>query len=304
MIPSIQVARSSVTPDFDPVARSRRYFDAWRQRDARAVLATMAPGGTYEDPLTGGPISGDAFAGYMQGLWAAFPDLDFTLGDVVRVGDDLVHGQWRMHGHNHGSFNGLPPSGRAVDLPGIDVIVAGDQGLKSVRGYFDSAVVPRQLGLDMVVQPREIGPFAFGTSVVVRRPQPVAPAVLAYTELFASGDEQVMPIREMSRQTVTEQLGNPAFLGFTGSVAGRRLTTVSAWASHEALSAAMRTGTHAQAMQRFFRDGIAEGGQTAVYAALRVGPHWRRCGACGAMARLEAAEGACGACGAGVKALA
>ena len=43
----------------DPVALARRYFDAWRQRDAAAVLATLAPGGTYEDPLTGGPIEGD-----------------------------------------------------------------------------------------------------------------------------------------------------------------------------------------------------------------------------------------------------
>lgn len=288
----------------DPVTQSHAYFNAWRQRDAAAVLATLAPGGTYEDPLTGGPIGGDAFAGYMQGLWAAFPDLDFALGEVVRVGDDQVHGTWCMHGHNHGSFNGLPPSGRAVDLPGIDVIVAGPEGLKSVRGYFDSAVVPRQLGLDVVVQPREIGPFGFGTSVVVRRPQPVAPAVLAYTELFAAGDEQVQPIRDMSRQTVIEQLGNPAFLGFTGAVAGRRLTTVSAWASHDALSAAMRAGTHAQAMQRFFGGGIAEGGHTAVYAAVRVGPHWRRCGACGTMAKLGGAEGACSACGAKVQALA
>jgi len=294
----------STTLSSDPVTQARAYFDAWRQRDAAAVLATLAPGGTYEDPLTGGPIIGPAFAGYMQGLWAAFPDLDFTLGEVVRTGDDRVLGTWRMHGHNHGSFNGLPPSGRAVNLPGVDLIVTAPDGVRSVTGYFDSAVVPRQLGLDVVVQPREIGPFAFGVSTVVRRPQPVVPAVLAFTELFAAGDEQVQPIRDMSRQTVMEQLDNPAFLGFTSSVAGRRMTTVSAWASHEALSAAMRSGTHAQAMQRFFRDGIAEGGHTAVFAPLRQGPAWRRCRACGAMSRLDATEGPCTACGAALTALA
>ena len=287
----------------DPVAQARAYFEAWRRRDAAAVLATMAPGGTYEDPLTGGPIGGPAFAGYMQGLWAAFPDLDFTLGDVLRAGDDRVLGAWRMHGHNHGSFNGLPPPGRAVDLPGVDLIRTGGDGLRSVTGYFDSATVPRQLGLDVVVQPREIGPFAFGVSTVVRRPQPVVPGVLAFTELFAASDEHVQPIRDLSRQTVMEQFDNPAFLGFTSSVAGRRMTTVSAWASQEALSAAMRSGTHAQAMQRFFRDGIAEGGHTAVYAPLRQGPAWRRCHACGAMSRLDAAEGPCTACGAPLSAL-
>lgn len=288
----------------DPVTQARAYFAAWRARDAAAVLATLAPGGTYEDPLTGGPIGGPAFAGYMQGLWAAFPDLDFTLGEVVRTGDDRVLGAWRMHGHNHGSFSGLPPTGRAVNLPGVDLIVTGPDGVRSVTGYFDSAVVPRQLGLDVVVQPREIGPFVFGTSTVVRRPQPVLPGVLAFTELFAASDEQVQPIRDLSRQTVVEQLDNPAFLGFTSSVAGRRMTTVSAWAGHEALSAAMRSGAHAQAMQRFFREGIAEGGHTAVYAPVRQGPAWRRCGACGAMSRLGAAAGPCTACGAALVALA
>ncbi|MCP5284727.1 MAG: nuclear transport factor 2 family protein [Burkholderiaceae bacterium] len=288
----------------DPVALARRYFDAWRQRDAAAVLATLAPGGTYEDPLTGGPIAGAAFAGYMQGLWAAFPDLDFTLGEVVRVADGRVHGLWRMHGHNHGSFNGLPPTGRAVDLPGMDVIEVGAEGVTSVSGYFDSAVVPRQLGLDVIVQPPELGPFSFGISTVVRRPHPVVPAVLAFTELMAADLTQVQPIRDLSRQTVMEQLDNPAFLGLTAAVAGRRMTTVSAWASHEALSAAMRSGTHAQAMQQFFRDGIAEGGHTAVYAPVRQGPHWRRCGACGAMTKLDAAQGHCTHCGADVTALA
>lgn len=289
---------------FDPVAQCHRYFEAWQRRDARAVLVTLAPGGTYEDPLTGGPIGGEAFAGYMQGLWTAMPDLDFELGEVHRVADRTVHGAWTTIGHNHGSFNGLPPTGRAVRLPGLDVIQVGDDGIRSVLGYFDSAVVPRQLGLDVLVQPRELGPFAFGSSIVVRRPQPVTPGVLAFTELFAAGDEQVQPIREMSRQTVTEQLDNPAFLGFTSSVAGRRMTTVTAWSSHEALSAAMRAGTHAQAMQRFYREGIAEGGHTAVYAPLRQGPHWRRCGACGAMTKLAGTLDHCTECGAPVEALA
>ena len=48
----------------------------------------------------------------------------------------------------------------------------------------------------------------------------------------------------------------------------------------------MRQGTHAQAMQRVFRDGIAEGGHTAIHAPLRFGPFWRRCSACGAMSRM------------------
>ena len=289
---------------FDPVALCQTYFDAWRRHDAQAICAALAPDGHYEDPLTSGPIRGDALCGYVQQLWSAFPDLDFELGAVHRVADGCVHGAWTMTGTNSGSFQGLPPTGRSVRLSGLDVIDVGPAGLKHVLGYFDSAVVPRQLGLDVVVQPRQIGPVHLGVSTVMRRDVPVQPGVLAFTELIARTDAHVQPIRGMVRQTLIEQLGNPAFLGFTGAVAGRRMTTVSAWTSHEAMSAALRTGSHVAAMRAFYSDGVAEGAYTSVYTRVRFGPYWRHCGQCGAMARLDQPRGHCSECHAPVEALA
>src|SRR4029453_11965823 len=112
--------RSTDMSPFDPLALCQTYFDAWRRHDAQASCAGPPPGGHYEDPLTGGPIRGDALCGYVQQLWSAFPDLDFELGDVHRVADGRVHGAWTMVGHNTGSFQGLPPSGRSVRLNGLD----------------------------------------------------------------------------------------------------------------------------------------------------------------------------------------
>ena len=69
-----------------------------------------------------------------------------------------------MKGTNTASFNGLPPTNLPVALPGADFIrVEGDRIL-SVQGYFDGGAVPRQLGLDVIVQPKSIGPFSFGIS--------------------------------------------------------------------------------------------------------------------------------------------
>ena len=289
---------------FDPLALCQTYFDAWRRHDAQAICAALAPGGHYEDPLTGGPIRGDALCGYVQQLWSAFPDLDFELGSVHRVAEGCVHGAWTMVGTHGGSFHGLPPTGRSVRLNGLDVIDVGPAGVKHVLGYFDSAVVPRQLGLDVVVQPSEIRPVHFGVSTVVRRDVPVQPGVLAFTELIARTDAHVHPIREMSRHTVIEQLGNPAFLGFTSAVAGRRMTTVSAWTSHEAMSTALHTGAHVAAMRAFYSDGLADSAYTSVYTRVRVGPYWRRCVECGAMTRLDQPRGHCSECHAPVEALA
>lgn len=287
----------------DPIDLCRRYFDAWRRRDAAAILDTFAPGGTYTDPTTGGPLAREQFRGYVDGLWSAFPDLDFEPGSVERAGADRVVGTWRMTGTNTGSMSGLPPTGRRVDLPGVDLIRTGAQGIESVQGYFDSAVVPRQLGLQVVVQPEAIGPFAFGTSTLVRTGKSLRPGAVALTELIARSDEEVARIRELSRQIAIEMLGQPGFIGLTASVSGRRMTTVSVWDSPESPQQAMRGPAHAQAMSRFFGDGLAEGGSTSVWQPLRFGAQWRRCPACGRMNRLEADSGRC-ACGESLTAVA
>lgn len=280
----------------DAIALCRRYFEAWMRRDAGAVLQTLAPGGSYQDPTTPGPLGGEAFRGYMQSLWAAFPDLGFELGPVHQVAEGQVHGQWTMVGTNTGSMHGLPPTGRAVRLPGIDVIDCGGDGIRRVVGYFDSALVPRQLGLDVVVQPREIGPFAFGTGVAVRTGRPVEPAALGVTELLARDDATVEAVRELSRQVVAEDLAQPGFLQFTGVIAGRRAATVSMWDSLDSLHAAMAQGVHREAVRRFAE--LADAGVTSVWTRAPGGVFLQRCAACGRMNRNKERAGHCAGCGA------
>ncbi|MFI5054228.1 MAG: hypothetical protein ACHQDE_07695, partial [Acidimicrobiia bacterium] len=45
-----------------------RYLDAWNDHDPAGVVASLNHGGTYEDPTTGGPLSGDALAASVDGL--------------------------------------------------------------------------------------------------------------------------------------------------------------------------------------------------------------------------------------------
>ena len=64
---------------------AERYFDAWNRRDADAIVASFASGGTYSDPSAGENLQGEAIAAYAKGLWSAFPDLSF---ETVSVADD------------------------------------------------------------------------------------------------------------------------------------------------------------------------------------------------------------------------
>ena len=45
-----------------------RYFDAWNSHDPALVVAALTDDGTYEDPTTGGPLSGDALEANVAGV--------------------------------------------------------------------------------------------------------------------------------------------------------------------------------------------------------------------------------------------
>ena len=77
---------------------AQEYFDAWNRRNPAAIVATFAEGGTYNDPASGGDLSGQALVEYTSGLFSAFPDLSFEIVSAVPAGDNVVAAQWLMRG--------------------------------------------------------------------------------------------------------------------------------------------------------------------------------------------------------------
>jgi steroid delta-isomerase-like uncharacterized protein len=275
------------------LAVADRYFDAWNRRDPDAIAAVLAEDGTYADPNVPAGIGPRATAEYAAGLFAGFPDLAFEVEHEMAAGD-LVAAQWRMTGTNAGSFRGLPPTGRSIELPGADVIrVEGDR-VRSVHGYFDTAVVPRQLGLQVIVQPESIGPFSFGTSVYVSK-APTEPGAVSLTVLEARSGAEREEIARSSRDVAAEMLAMPGFISWLGVTVGDRMFTITAWEGPDDPARLRESPAHAAAMRRFFGPDLARGGQTGVWSPLRLNGLWVRCEPCGEM--VLAAEGAC-RCGA------
>ena len=93
--------------------------------------------------------------------------------------------EWLMKGTNTGPFNGLPPTGGAVALSGADFVHITAGKIHSVKGYFDSGALPRDLGLDVIVQPKAIGPFGFGTSIRASNGNTASPGAFSITWLEA-----------------------------------------------------------------------------------------------------------------------
>lgn len=272
-----------------------RYFHAWNRHDPEGIAATFAPEGVYADPAVPHGLDPRATGEHAAGLFAAFPDLAFELASAGECGPAAVAAQWVMTGTNDGPFNGLPPTGRPVRLEGADFIAVEGDLVRSVAGYFDSVAVPRQLGLQVIVQPDTLGPFEWGVCTYASK-SGAEPGAVSLTVLEARSAEEREEVRGRSRDTAQEMLAMPGFISWLGVVAGERMYTITAWEDAEAPARLRESPAHAAAMERFFASpGIARGGQTGVWAPDRLNGMWVRCPACDEMAQPRDGRCRCGA---------
>jgi predicted ester cyclase len=81
-------------------------------------------------------------------LFAALPDLEFVTEDVHAVSDEAAVGQWRMSGtFSGGSFQGIEPTGKHLELRGIDVMRFEGHTLRHNDVYYDGLAFARQIGM-------------------------------------------------------------------------------------------------------------------------------------------------------------
>ena len=254
-----------------------RYFDAWNARDADAILASLSPHGTYQDPTTEGPISGEAFRGYLGALWAAFPDLNFETKNVGEVAPGRFAGQWIMRGTNTGSMRGLPPSNKTVEVEGADFFEIDGDRVGRVEGYFDAGAVPRQIGLNVIARPYAIGPFRFGDATAVQTGKTQKPGAFSVTYLEAADEASSQTVKDLSRDALVDMLHMDGFIGATTASFGTRMLTISAWDTPEDSRKVMSEGAHSAAMKQFYSGALSKGGFTSVWTAHRINPFFTRC---------------------------
>lgn len=279
-----------------PMEIAQTYFDAWNRHDPDAIVACFADGGTYTDPGAG-TLTGPAIGAYAGGLFAAFPDLRFDIVSVAPAGENTIAAEWLMQGANTGSMRGLPPTGKSIAVPGADFIVVDGDKVRSVTGYFDGGAVPRQLGMQIIVQPHAAGPFRFGSSVLVHSGKTTQPGAVGLTVINARSPEEEDRIRDYSRKIAPELLRNPGFIGLLLANVGGRMFTISAYESPSDIQG-MPQVAHRDAVKATFTDnGLGAGGSTSVWQPHHLNPLFIRCPACQKMARAEGDTPRC-TCGA------
>ena len=129
-----------------------RAVDAVRLSDARKVVALRSEQGA--DPMNVQPCwTVPELAAYLQvnrrtvTAWrSAFPDLRFTLEDLLVEGDKVV-ARWTCRGTHHGVFRGMAPTGKRVTFTGMTLSRMAQGKIVEQWTVEDGVSLYQQLGI-------------------------------------------------------------------------------------------------------------------------------------------------------------
>lgn len=129
-------------------AVARAYFEAAASQDIEAMVACWEPGSV--DLLHGVEEFRvpEGMREWFGALFAAFPDFRFEVLDVLAGGEKAAV-RWRATGtfDGSGTFAGLRPNGRGVDIEGCDVLTVRAGKVVRNDAYLNGAELVRQLGV-------------------------------------------------------------------------------------------------------------------------------------------------------------
>jgi steroid delta-isomerase-like uncharacterized protein len=128
-------------------AHARSYFEAIANRDTSAMAGHWRADGV-DDLVPVGPLRGtEEIVAFFNELFQAVPDVETTVSRVV-AGETQAAVEWRMTGHFTGApFQGLDPTGRRVDIRGLDLLEIEDGEIVGNTAYYDGMSFARQIGL-------------------------------------------------------------------------------------------------------------------------------------------------------------
>lgn len=123
----------------------RLYFDRWANHgDAVVADQVIAPDLELSNP----PSLLHSLAEYkasMTKFHAAFPDLRFTVEDLVSGGDRVVV-RWTLRGTHLGELQGRPPTGRPISITGTSTFRLESGRIRQIWVNMDRYGLMDQLG--------------------------------------------------------------------------------------------------------------------------------------------------------------
>jgi steroid delta-isomerase-like uncharacterized protein len=130
----------------------RRFVEEfWNQGNTAAVDELMAVDAAIHMP-TGETLNLDELKSFAATWRGSFPDWHSTFEDLIAEGDRVAE-RWTGQGTHRGELQGIPPTGKRVEVPGsVFYRIAGGK-IVEFRGQLDMLSLMQQIGT--LVNPKQ-----------------------------------------------------------------------------------------------------------------------------------------------------
>jgi len=124
----------------------RLYDEVWNKRKIDLVAELISPSHALVDPfVSGSQVGPELYRRRIQELTASFPDLRFTLDDLIAEKDKVV-AAWVISATHKGEFMSIPATGKKISVEGITIHYIRDGKILDSNARWDSMGLLRQIG--------------------------------------------------------------------------------------------------------------------------------------------------------------
>ncbi|MFI5097625.1 MAG: ester cyclase [Candidatus Acidiferrales bacterium] len=124
----------------------RLYDEVWNKRKLDLVGELISSSHALLDPfVSGSQVGPELYRRRVLELTASFPDLRFTLDDLIAEKDKVV-ASWVISATHKGDFMNIPATGKRVSVEGITIHYIRNGKILDSNARWDAVGLLRQLG--------------------------------------------------------------------------------------------------------------------------------------------------------------
>lgn len=119
---------------------------AWDAGNVTEFDKYISPNSVDHDPMPGQKPGLEGMKEMAKMMKASYPDMKSTI-DYIGVDGDILTARFHMAGTNSGPMMGMPPTGKKVNVEGVDMVKWENGKFTEHWGVFDAMGMMQQLGM-------------------------------------------------------------------------------------------------------------------------------------------------------------
>lgn len=128
------------------IAIVEKYVSIWNTNGISDLEDVFSKKSIYWDTTQAGTAI-DVLKNSIATTHEAFSGISFQIISVETSSDNQFFLEWQMKGTNTGDFFGYPPTGKGIEIRGLDAIKIESNKIKEIKSFYDSSLFGQQLGL-------------------------------------------------------------------------------------------------------------------------------------------------------------